>query len=144
MEETVYEPLEFFKLPYKFQKKIILKDLDYDSIENLCEAANNSESELAKQFYLKICKNPKIWREKIRIDFYKDFPEEFKEYDNDKNKHLFTPKLYKSFHNAKHLTRNQLIKDWDPEALKIRGILEKDETGWFLNTGMGYYGGTYV
>ena len=140
MEETIYEPFEFFKLPYYLQRKIILEDLDSDSIENLCKAANNSTSEIAREFNSKICNNSEIWREKIRIDFYKDFPEEFKNYD----KHLFTPKLYKSFHNAKHLTRNQLEKLWDVEALKMRGFLEEErDIGLVLNTG-GDYGGTYI
>jgi len=143
MEETVYEPFEFFKLPYYLQKKIILEDLDSDSIENLCTTVNNSTSEIAREFNSKICNNSEIWREKIRIDFYKDFPKEFKNYDNDINKHLFTPKLYTSFHNAKHLTRNQLEKLGDFEALKMRGFLEEDEIGWVLNTG-GDYGGTYI
>lgn len=139
MEETVYEPFEFFKLPYDLQRKIILEDLDSDSIENLCEAANNSTLGIAREFYFNFCKNSEIWREKIKIDFYRDFPEEFEKYDRDRNS--FTPKLYKSFHNAKHLTRKQLVDLADFEALKILGFLREDNIGVLIEDsgGLGSY-----
>jgi len=69
MEETVYTPMEFFDLPDYLQRKILIEELDLESIENLCEAAGLSRSETASRFFSGICKNPEVWRSKLQHDF---------------------------------------------------------------------------
>ena len=54
MEETVYTPSEFFNLP-DYRQREIMKELDLDSIENLCFAAYKSKSEKAQRFFSSYC-----------------------------------------------------------------------------------------
>ena len=77
MEETVYTPFEFFNLPDYLQRKIIVEELNAESIKNLCEAAYKSKSEQAKEFFFNFCKNSEVWRSKIQYEF----PTYFREID---------------------------------------------------------------
>ena len=74
MDETVYTPFEFFNLPYYLQRRILIEDLDFRSIENLCDAANEIENAKAKEFLKELCGSVEVWKEKFQYDFPRSFP----------------------------------------------------------------------
>ena len=68
-EETVYTPFQFFDLPDYLQRRILIEDLNLQSIENLCEAADKYTELKAKVFKRNLCENDGMWREKILHNF---------------------------------------------------------------------------
>lgn len=82
MEETVYTPFEFFNLPDLVQRKIMIEELDFESIKNLCEAASRSKSEQAILFN-QLCADSEVWRSKFRYTF----PSYFEGMDRDAAQH---------------------------------------------------------
>jgi len=75
MEETVYAPVEFFNLPDYLQRKILIEELDYESIENLCEAVEQEEDRnpRATRFFQDFCMNAQFWKDKFRYSFPRGF-----------------------------------------------------------------------
>lgn len=67
----MYTPVEFFNLPDYLQRKILLEDLDYESIRNLCIAVKQEEkrSANAAKFSRDFCTNFRFWRDKFQYDF---------------------------------------------------------------------------
>ena len=75
MEETVYTPGDFFNLPYYLQRKILLENLDLESIENLCSAVGEEERKRsgATEFFQDFCGNVQFWRDKFQNSFPRSF-----------------------------------------------------------------------
>ena len=75
MEETVYTPGDFFNLPDYLQRKILLEDLDLESIENLCNAVGEEERKVsgATKFFQNFCGNVQFWRDKFQNSFPRSF-----------------------------------------------------------------------
>lgn len=69
MEEEI-TPFQFFRLDEYLQRKIMIEDLDYESIQNLCDAAKEMEQ---KRFLDNICENAEVWRAKFKHDFPRSF-----------------------------------------------------------------------
>ena len=75
----VYEPHIFLRLLPEIQYKLMLEDLDYPSLLNLCsvsfEQARRERTSNALRTVLDICNDEVFWKQKTKLDFSSRFPE---------------------------------------------------------------------
>lgn len=110
MEETMYTPFEFFNLPDYLQRKIMIEELDFDSINNLCEAASWSKSEQAILFS-QLCADSEVWRSKFQYAF----PSYFEGMDRDAAN--FWKDAYESFGEKARDYEEELV-----DAVQLRDL----------------------
>ena len=69
LEDIVLYPFEFFELDINVQYDLMLNQLDFVSMNNLCEAARLSKKVEAVQFFRVLCADEGFWKEKGKHDF---------------------------------------------------------------------------
>ena len=79
MEEPVYTPFEFFNLPDYLQRKIMIEELDFESVQNLCDATNEIENAKVKNFFERLCGSAGVWKDKFQHDLPRSFPRVMRE-----------------------------------------------------------------
>ena len=67
--EIELKPFEFFALDIQVQKDLMLDHLDYESIQNLCAAAQKSNDPGAVSFFKGLCDDDGFWSMKTTKDF---------------------------------------------------------------------------
>jgi len=114
MEETVYTPKDFFDLPDYLQRKILIEELDFESIRNLCIAVKQEKkrSANAAKFSRDFCENFRFWRDKFQYDF----PESFDyimgiatRYGKTDSSYYWVA-MYREYHRSIPLVRRRLVE----------------------------------
>ena len=145
--EEVYTPTDFFNLPDYLQRKILIEDLDLQSIGNLCDAVSieKDKNPGAVKFFQDFCENVQFWQDKFQYDFPRSFPS----INRDATKTgaaksiFYWKNSYEAYKKTMPLWEEAFIKDsWNGDLRGVRSLLlrgvdpdiqdEKDQTALMI------------